>query len=148
MGEIDEKDREILNVLLDNSRLSYRQIAKKVNTSVATIMHRVDALEDKGIIKKYSAKLDYEKLGYDVQVIIEIQVSKGKLIEVEKKIASHPNIFAVYDVTGEFDIVVIAKFLTRKKMDDFLKKLQTFDFVERTRTKLILNVIKEEDIKY
>lgn len=147
MGDIDKKDKEILNVLLDNSRLSYRQIAQKINVSVATIMHRVNALEKDGIIKKYSAKLDYEKLGYDVQVVIEIQVSKGKLFEVEKKIATHPNVFAVYDVTGDFDVVVVAKFPTRRRMDEFLKKIQTFDFVERTRTMLILNVVKEGDIK-
>ena len=132
----------LLDILVDNSRLSLRQIAKKSNVSVATVMHHVKKLEKDGVIKKYSAKLDYEKLGYDVEVMIEIRISKGKLFEVEKRIAVHPNVFAVYDITGAFDAVVLARFPTRRQMDNFLKKLQTYEFVERTETKLILNTIK------
>src|SRR3989338_9412552 len=86
---IDKTDKAILNILLENSRLSYRQIAAKAGVSVATVLNRVKALEESKVIKSYSAQLDYEKLGYDVEVIIDIRVSKGKLYEVEKKIAKH-----------------------------------------------------------
>ncbi len=78
--------------------------------------------------------------------MIEIRISKGKLFDVEKKIAIHPNVFAVYDITGAFDALILARFPTRRQMDNFLKKLQTYDFVERTETKIILNTIKEENI--
>ena len=145
--DIDRKDKAILNTLLENARLSYRQIAKKTAMSVATVMHRVNALEEKKIIKKYTALFDYEQLNYDITVIIEIQVSKGKLEQVEKKIAKHPNVVAVYDVTGAFDVIIIAKFKTRKAMDVFLKELQTYDFVLRTNTQLVLKTIKEEEIE-
>lgn len=145
--QLTEKDKKILNILLDNSRLSLRQIAKKANVSVATAMNHIKRLEKEGIINKYTAKLDYEKAGYDVEVIVEIRISKGKLFEVEKKIAMNPNVFAVYDITGPFDAVVLARFHTRRLMDNFLKKLQTYDFVERTETKLVLNTIKEVNIE-
>ncbi|MBI3036003.1 Lrp/AsnC family transcriptional regulator [Candidatus Woesearchaeota archaeon] len=144
--QLSETDRKILNILVDNSRLSLRQIAKKASVSVATAMHHTRKLEKDGIIKKYAAKLDYEKVGYDVEVMIEIRISKGKLFDVEKKIAYNPNVFAVYDITGAFDALVLARFPTRRQMDNFLKKLQTYEFVERTETKLILNTIKEENI--
>lgn len=144
--ELDTVDKKILTTLQKNSRLSYRQIAKEVKVSVATAMHRVKALEQKGIIKHYTAELDTEKLGYDVQVIIEVQISKGKLLHVEHKIARHPNVVAVYDCTGDFDVILIARFKSRRLMDDFLKTIQTYDFVERTNTKLILNIIKEGSI--
>lgn len=143
---LEEKDKKILNIIVENSRLSLRQIAKKADVSVATVMHHIKKLEKEGVIKKYTAKLDYEKAGYDVEVIIEIRISKGKLFDVERKIASNPNVFAVYDTTGAFDALVLARFPTRRQMDHFLKKLQTFEFVERTETKLILNTIKEENI--
>lgn len=143
--EIDELNKRILSVLLDDSRLSYRQIAKKVGVSAATVMNRVKELE-KTVIKKYTTILDYEKLGYDVEVIIEIRISKGKLIEVEKEISNHPDIFAVYDVTGDFDAVILARFPSRRKMDSFIKKLQTYNFVERTNTRMILNTIKEKQV--
>ncbi len=144
---IDKTDKAILNTLLENSRLSYRQIAAKVGVSVATVLNRVKALEESNVIKSYSAQLDYEKLGYDVEVIIDIRVSKGKLYEVEKKILKHPNVFAVYDNTGHFDATIIARFPTRRLMDNFLKHIQSFDFVERTETKLILKTMKEEGIR-
>ena len=144
--QLDEIDKKILNTIVTNSRLSLRQIAKKVNVSVATVMHHLRKLEEEKIITGYATKLDYEKIGYDIEVLIEIRISKGKLFEVEKKIASHPNVFAIYDVTGTFDAVLLARFSTRRKMDNFLKKIQTYEFVERTETKLILKTIKEESI--
>ena len=146
MASIEDTDRKILDILADNCRLSLRQIAKKSQVSAATAMHHIRSMEGKGIIKKYTAKLDYEKIGYDVEVIVEIRISKGKLFEVEKKIAAHPNVFAVYDTTGAFDAMILARFPTRRQMDNFLKKVQTYEYVERTETKIILNTIKEEGI--
>ena len=144
--ELDSTDKKILNVLNENSRLSLRQIAGKVSVSVATVMHRLNRLEKESVLKKYAAKVDYEKIGYDTEVAIEIRISKGRLLDVEKKIATHPNVFAVYDVTGAFDAIILARFRTTRQMDNFLKKIQTYEFVERTETKLILNAIKEENI--
>ncbi len=144
--EIDETDRKIINALVENSRLSYREIAKRIGVSVATVMNRVNRLEAQKIVEKYSTKVNYEKIGYDVEVLIEVRISKGKLFEVEKKIATHPNVFAIYDVTGPFDAIILARFRNRRQMDNFLKKIQSYDFVERTETQFILNTIKEERI--
>ena len=143
--EIDELDKKILNILLEDSRLSYRKMSKMLKVSTATIMNRVNYL-NKDIIKKYSAVIDYEKVGYEIEVIIELRISKGKLIEVETKIATHPNVVAVYDITGDYDAVIIARFKNRRTMDLFLKKIQTYDFVERTFTKFVLHTIKEEPL--
>jgi DNA-binding Lrp family transcriptional regulator len=146
MEELDRTDKAVLNAILEDSRLSYRKIAKTAKVSVATVMHRIKALEEKGIIKKYTAALDYEKLGYEFNIMIQVRVSKGKLFMVESKIASNPNVHAVYDVTGSFDAIVVAKFRNRKAMDSFIKLIQTYDFVERTETMLILNELKEAPI--
>lgn len=141
---IDNLDQKILNTLLENSRLSYRQIAKKLKTSVATIINHMKLLEVKKIIRRYSTDIDYYQIGYDIKVIIELRISKGMLFEVEKKIGRHPAVFAVYDVTGDYDAVLIARFKTRSQLDKFLKEIQTYDFVERTHTSFILNTMKEE----
>ena len=145
--EIDETDKKILNVLMTNSKLSLREITKKVGVSVATVMNRVNNLEKQGIIKRYTTIVDYDKLGFDVEILVEVRISKGKLFEVEKKIAIHPNVFAVYDLTGDFDAAILARFKSRRQMDNFLKKIQTYDFVERTNTRIILNTIKEKQIE-
>ena len=142
--ETDKTDIEILRVLEKNSRLSLRKIAKKVGVSVATVMHRLNRLEKESVIRGYTALLDYDKLGFELQAIISVDVSKGKLFEVEKKIATDPSVHAVYDITGHFDVIVIARFKTRKSLDNFIKKIQTYDFVEKTETAIVLNTIKEE----
>lgn len=145
-GGISKTDTEILNSLLEDPRLSYREIAKKVGVSAVTAMNRLKKLEKEGIIKGYTSKLDYERLGYEFHVMIDMRISKGKLPEVEAKIAKSPNVVACYDVTGDFDAVVIARFRNRRSLDDFLKKIQKFEFVERTNTKLILNTVKEKEM--
>ena len=142
--DLYKTDIEILRVLEKNSRLSLRKIAKKVDVSVATVMHRINRLEKEGAIRGYSVLLDYDKLGYEFQALISVDVSKGKLFEVEKKIATDPSVHAVYDITGHFDVVVVARFKTRKSLDNFIKKIQTYDFVEKTETAIVLNTIKEE----
>lgn len=146
-SSVDEKDKKLINILSKNSRLSYREVAKLSGLSTVTVLNRIKRLEDQGVIKKYSVTLDFEKLGYDVQVIIDIRVSKGKLIEVQKRIATDPHVWAVYDNTGHFDSTLIAKFRSRVSMDKFLKKIQSYEFVERTETKLILNTFKEGGMK-
>ncbi|HLC60613.1 MAG TPA: Lrp/AsnC family transcriptional regulator [Candidatus Nanoarchaeia archaeon] len=145
--ELEDTDKKILNILIDDSRLSLRQIAKKVDVSVATVMHHLNDMEENKIINRYTSNLNYEKIGYDIEVMIEVRISKGKLIEVEKKIATNPNVFAVYDVTGAFDAVILARFKSTRQMDSFLKKIQTYEFVERTETKFILRTMKDERMK-
>lgn len=137
----------ILNSLLENSKMSYRQLAKKLNLSTTTVIKKIELLENEGIIKRYCAHVDYNKLGFEVQAAIMTRVSKGKLIEVEKKIAKHENVQAVYDITGDYDALIIAKFRKRAELDAFLKEIQKYDFIERTHTLLILNTLKEECVK-
>ena len=135
------------NILQENSRQSYREVAKKAGVSVVTALKRAKELEKEKIIKSHNTRLDYEALGYNLQVIIQMRIAKGKLFNVEKKISIDKHVFAVYDMTGEFDALVIAKFKNRTSLDKFLKKIQSYDFVEQTRTNLILHTIAEKGIK-
>lgn len=133
-------------MLLKNSKLSYRKTARRLGVSTATVINRINRMEKENIIEGYTSKLDYEKLGYDIKVVVDVRVSKGRLLEVESRIAQHPNVSAVFDITGPFDTVVIANFKTRRDMDRFIKKIQAYEFVERTETKLVLNTVKEGHI--
>jgi len=120
---IDETDRKILSELLRDCRRSYRAIARKAGTSVGTVLNRIRRMEKSGTIKAYAAILDHEKLDYQLTVIAEITVSKGKLLEMEEAISKLPNTCAVYDVTGLTDAVVIAKFHSRRELSKFTKSL-------------------------
>ena len=147
MMKIDKTDEQIINEFISNAKIPLRQLASKLKVSFVTVMNRIKRLEKEGVIENYSSKINYEKLGLGVHVLIEIRILKGKLFELEKKIARNPNVYAVYDTTGEYDATVFAKFKSTRKMDDFLKKIQTFDFVEKTNTKLVLNTIKDGQIR-
>lgn len=142
--DIDVLDRKILNALLENGRLSLRQIAVKVGSSVATVQNRLRRLEKDKVVTGYAALVDYDALGFEFDALIDVSVSKGKLLQVEKLIASNPNVHGVFDITGQSDVMVLARFKTRKNLDDFLKKIQMYDFVEDTHTHLILRRIKDK----
>jgi len=141
---IDEVDRKILNELLRDSRRSYRSIARRAGISVGTVLSRIRRLEKIGVIKGYSALLDHEKLGYQLTVVAEITVSKGKLLEMEEAIGKLPNTCAVYDVTGLTDALVIAKFHSREELSKFTKTLLSMPFVDRTNTHVVLTTVKED----
>ncbi len=144
MKIIDALDRRILEELEANARQSFRDIARKLEVSIATVINRTKVMEKAGIIRGYSARLDSEKLGYDIVAIIEIVVSKGKLLEVEDKIAKMPQVHQVYDITGQTDAIIIAKFPNRKELSQFVKSLLGMPYVERTNTHIVLTVIKED----
>jgi DNA-binding Lrp family transcriptional regulator len=141
---LESIDIKILKELINNSRLSYREIARRTRLSVNTVASRVEKLEKEGVIKGYTAILDPEKLGYDVVAIIEVVVAKGKLLEVEKEVAKHPNVYCVYDVTGTSDAILIARFKNRKELSKFIKDLLAMEFVERTITHVALGIVKED----
>jgi len=141
---LDETKVKILKALTVNARLSYRQIAKQCGISSRRVLSRIKRMEKEGIIKGYSALLDHEKLGYELTVVTEITVTKGRLLEVENEIARLPNVCCVYDVTGLIDAVVIAKFKNREEISKFAKRLLTIPYVERTNTHVVLTTIKED----
>jgi len=147
MKAIDNLDQRLLNELMKDTRQSLRELALKLKVSFVTVKNRIKALEEAGIITQFNAKIDFEKLGLETHVMIEMRIAKGKLLELEKKVAKNPSIYAVYDVTGEFDAVLFGRFKSMRMMDSFLKELQTYEFVERTMTKLILNTIKNEQVR-
>jgi DNA-binding Lrp family transcriptional regulator len=140
-------DLLILNELSKNSRQSFRTLAKKLGVSPATLINHVNNLEKQGVIKGYSVRIDYETLGYDLTALIEVRIKKGRLFDVEKTIASKKNSCFVYDVTGDMDSLIVARFKSMRSLDKFVKSIQKIDFVERTSTKMVLNTIKEENLK-
>jgi len=141
---LDETDVKILKALTVDARLSSRQIARQCDISIGTVLSRIRKMENEGIIKAYSALLDHEKLGYELTVVSEITVSKGRLLEMESEIARFPNVCSVYDVTGELDAIIVAKFRNREELSKFTKRLLALPYVERTNTHVVLTTIKED----
>jgi Lrp/AsnC family transcriptional regulator for asnA, asnC and gidA len=140
----DELDRKIIQALNRNARRSYREIAKEVGISVTSVIHRVKKLQESGAIKGYIPVVDQEHFGLSLSAVIALRISRGKLLDIQQKIAEDPRIAAVYDVTGEWDSVVIGYFRDRHDLNDFIKGLLSLENVDRSITHIVLNVVKEE----
>jgi DNA-binding Lrp family transcriptional regulator len=134
----------VLDEYLRDSRQSIREVARKIGVSSGTVASRLKEMEDTGVIRRYSAILDYEKLGYELTAITEVIVSDGKMIEIGEAIAKLSQATGVYNVTGDADIMIVGKFKTRKELSDFTKKILTIPHVLRTKTHLVLNTLKED----
>jgi len=141
MDKIDEK---ILKNLLVDARLSARQLSLKLGLSTVTVLSRIKKLEKEKIIKGYTSLLNHEKLGYDLTAVIEIIAKKDKLVQVEDELSGIENVCAVYDVTGNTDTMIIAKFKGRKDLSKFIKNLSAISNVESTITHVVLNTVKED----
>ena len=141
---MDETDRKIIEVLCDDARTSLRKISEKIGVSLGAVSNRVKKLEKNGIIKGYTVLLDTDKIGWELTVVIGMRIQKGRLIEIQEKIAQDSRVHGVYDVTGDFDSMVIARAKNRKDLDDLSKNVLSIDGVERSITHLVLNTVKEK----
>ena len=142
--KIEAIDLQILSLLQEDCRLSFNKIARKLGVSVGTAFNHVKSLEKKGIINGYTITLDASKLGYSLTVIIMIQAEGSYLTDVENEISKSANTVAVYDITGDYDAVAIAKFKDRASLNSFIKNLLALPHIKRTVTSVALNVIKED----
>jgi DNA-binding Lrp family transcriptional regulator len=115
-----------------------------VGVSVGTVLSRIKKMEEDGLIKGYSVIMNHERLGYELTVVMEVTVSKGRLVEMENEIAKIPNVCSVYDVTGLTDAFIIAKFKTREELGRFTKRLLALPYIERTNTHVVLTTVKED----
>ncbi|MEM2888419.1 MAG: Lrp/AsnC family transcriptional regulator [Candidatus Bathyarchaeia archaeon] len=144
LGKLDRIDLQILTLLQEDSRLSFGKIASILGVSAGTAYNRIKNLEDKGILKGYTVLVDPSMLGYATIALILIQAEGTHILDVENEIAKIDNVVSVYDITGDFDIAVIARFKYREDLNTFVKKLLTSPYVKRTVTNIVLNVIKED----
>ena len=142
--ELDKTDMKILKNLMVNSRLSSRQLALNLGMSTVTVLSRIKKLEKEKIIKGYTTIIDHEKLGYGLTAIIEIIAKKNKIIDIEEELAKMDNVCGVYDITGNTDTLVIAKFKERNELSKFVKGLSAISDIENTITHIVLNTAKED----
>ena len=131
-------------MLEDDARTSLRKISELVGVSLGTVSNRVKKMEKNGVIKGYSVILDPDQIGWELNVVIGLRIQKGRLIEIQEKIAKDSRVHGVYDVTGDFDSMVIARAKNRKDLDDLSKNVLSIDGVERSITHLVLNTVKEK----
>jgi Lrp/AsnC family transcriptional regulator, regulator for asnA, asnC and gidA len=143
-SSIDELDRGILQELNVDARRSHREIAHRLRVSPTTVSGRIQRMEREGLIHGYVPLLDDEALGWELTATVGIRISKGRLREVEERLARDPRAYAIYDVTGDYDALLIGRFRDRRDLDRFVKRALQDPYIERTNTQVVLNRVKED----
>jgi DNA-binding Lrp family transcriptional regulator len=138
-------DRKLVNSLLGDGRASLRSLAEELNVSVTTVSNHLSDLEDQGIIRGYTPKIDYDKLGYDVTAVLQLKVEGSALEDVTANLQEHKQMVSVYEVTGDHDIFAIGKFEDTDDMNDEIKRLLNDPEIKESNTSVVLNDAKEHE---
>ncbi|MFC7075140.1 HTH-type transcriptional regulator Lrp [Haloarcula halophila] len=142
---VDEIDRAVVNALLEDGRASARDVATETGVAATTVSRRMDELESAGVIEKYTARVDYGALGYDVTAVFQLSVDGDGLVEVTESMGDQHNLLAVYEVTGSHDIVAVGKFQDTDEMNAYIKRLVTDEHVRSVSTSIVLNAVREHE---
>ena len=142
--ELDRTDRDIIRSLERDARMSLRSVAEEIGVSLGTVSNRLKRLEDTGVIKGYRVEIDPDKVGWGLTVVVGLRIEKGRLLELQRLISKDSRVLGVYDVTGEFDSMILARAKDRSDLDDLSKTVLSMDGIMRSVTHFVLNTVKEK----
>lgn len=143
---------ELLKLLSTNARYTVEQLATMLNATPETVAMEMAALEKEGVVCGYKTVIDWEKVdATSVSAIIELNVvPKADLgfEEVAQKVASYPEVEAVYLMSGGYDLNVVVKGKNLHDIARFVaRELATIDSVTSTATHFVMRRYKEMDVK-
>lgn len=137
--KLDDVDHKILDLLIDNSRIPFTDIAKKLLISAGTVHVRVKKMEEFGIIQGSSLALDYKKLGYTFIAYIGIFLEKTHLTNfVLDKLKSIPFVTVAHITTGRFNIFCKIRSKNTNHAKEIIFMIDDVDGVSRTETMISL----------
>ncbi len=143
-GTLDDIDKQILELLQDDAKLTIREIAHQTNKSATAIRARIQRLE-KELIKKYVALIDCRQLGYREMVMASLRVNATNPLEdVKSEIEKMEKIKYAYIVTGEYPLFIMAKCLDHSDSMGLIETLRNLPGVEEVKTEIVLDRIKED----
>ena len=147
---VDVIDLKILKILQQNARLSNQELADLVNLSTSACHRRVKILEASGIIEKYQAKINYEKLGIQIHAIVEIKLSQ--LTESDhqfflSQISDFDEVVNVYIITGESNYVLLVATKDLNAFSQFIvNKLNKIKGIMSINSKMILEKVIQKSL--
>ncbi|MDF4222760.1 Lrp/AsnC family transcriptional regulator [Maribacter sp. M208] len=135
---VDDMDLQLIDILKENSRLSFADLGRKVNLSPSAVRERVQKLEELEVIEKYSIQLDNKKLGNDIEAFILLKVFPGQLKHVLDKINDFKEIKEAHRITGSQNIHLKVVVKNQICLQELLDQLMVFS---DTNTFLILSKV-------
>jgi len=132
---LDEIDHQILDILIENARTPFTDIAKKLLVSAGTIHVRVKKMEDEGIIKGSTLTLDYEKMNYNFIAHVGLFLESSSTIrDVLAALELIPNVTVAYITAGKYNIFCKIRAKDTNQAKDIIFSIDAVDGVRRTET--------------
>lgn len=147
--EIDNTDLKILEILMQDAKRPYTEVARKVNVSQGTVHVRMNKMEDAGILEKTTLRINYAKLGYDITAFIGIYLEKSALYDmVLAKLKNIPEITNIHYTTGNYSMFVKIHCRDTNHLKVVLHdKMQQVEGIERTETMISLEESLDRNLK-
>ena len=138
--EVDNVDLRILEILRDDAKKPFTEVAKKVHVSQGTVHVRMNKMEEAGIVEKTTVKINYAKLGFDITAFIGIYLEKSALYDkVVARLKEIPEITSIHYTTGNYSMFVKIHCRDTNHLKEVLHdKMQQVDGIERTETMISL----------
>ncbi len=145
--KIDDTDIRILEILQTNSNIKNKQLASEIGISPPAMLERVKRLENTGIIKKYVALLDHEKVGQGIMALVSVVLAIHEIKSIDrftKKINEIEEVLECFHIAGEEDFLlkVVVKDISEYK-DFVVNKLTNIPGVNKIKTTFVLSSIKD-----
>ena len=141
--ELDDTDRKILNLLIQDAKMPYTEIARQVHVSGGTVHVRMARLEELGIVQGATLRLDFQKLGYGVNAFLGIYLLRSSVYaSVVEQLREIPEVVSIHFTTGAYG--VFARLICRdtQHLRDVLHdRVQLIEGIERTETLISLEEV-------
>ena len=138
--QVDNVDLKILEILRDDAKKPFTEVAKKVHVSQGTVHVRMNKMEEAGIVEKTTLKINYAKLGFDITAFIGIYLEKSALYDkVVARLKEIPEITSIHYTTGNYSMFVKIHCRDTNHLKEVLHdKMQQVEGIERTETMISL----------
>jgi len=137
---VDDPDRQILALLVEDGRRTYDDIGRHVSLSAPAVKRRVDRLRDRGALRGFTAVVDHAALGDRTEALIELFFAPGTLLEqVAGTLRSHPEVVEAWSVTGDADAIARVRTHDNADLERLIMDLQRDGLVQRTRSQVVLS---------
>ena len=137
---MDDIDRQILALLVEDGRRTYDDLASRVALSAPAAKRRVDRLRRAGVLKRFTAVVDHAALGATTEALVELFFAPGTLLdEVARTLDRHPEVVEAWSVTGEPDAVARVRTTDNADLERVIMEIQKDGPVERTRSQVVLS---------
>ncbi|WP_110928919.1 Lrp/AsnC family transcriptional regulator [Bacillus massiliglaciei] len=141
--KIDETDKKILDILHEDGRISYTELAKRVDLSRVAVQARINSLVEKEVIEKFTAVINPAKIGVHVSAFFNVEVEPKHLEAVALKLEQDPSVTSLYHMTGPSKLHMHGIFTDNQEMERFLnEKLYAVEGVSSVDCQILIKRYK------